>query len=43
MRNLVLDLSFGISLELVLAEGRVLVARWLWCDLHVGWAEIGVA
>ena len=43
MRNLVLDLSFGISLELVLTEDGILVARWLWCDLRVGSAEVGMA
>ena len=43
MNHFFLDLTFGISLELVLAEDGILVARWLWCDRRVGSAEVGVA
>jgi hypothetical protein len=43
MNHFVLDLTLGISLGLVLADDGILVARWLWCDLRVGAAEVGVA
>jgi hypothetical protein len=43
MSNLVLDLPFGISLELALTGRGILAAHWLWCDLRSGSAEIGVA
>ena len=43
MRNLVFDLTLGISLELVLTDDGILVARWLWCDLRVGSAVVGAA
>jgi hypothetical protein len=43
MRNFVLDLTFGISLELVLDEEGILAARWLWCDILVGSAEVDAA
>ena len=43
MRNFVFDLTLGISLELFLADGGIVAARWLWCDLRVGSAEVGMA
>jgi len=42
--DLVHDLPFGISLELFFDKERgILAARWLWCDLLVGSAEVGAA
>ncbi len=44
MNHYVLDLTLGISLELFLDPlGGILSARWLWCDLLVGSAEVGAA
>ena len=43
MRNLVFDLTLGISLELLIADDGIVAARWLWCDLRVGSAEVGMA
>jgi hypothetical protein len=42
MTHYVHDLPLGISLELFFDEqGGVVTARWLWCDLVVGTAEVG--
>ena len=43
MSNVIVDLPFGISLELVMGVDGIVAARWLWCDLCVGSAEVGAA
>jgi hypothetical protein len=42
MNHFVLDLTLGISLELVRDEDGILSARWLWCDIPIGSVAVRV-